>query len=207
MLVVVSCSGFWPVIFSLIVTECMTSPELPRSLLCIPVQIPSKFYPLVLYLFFCLFTGPQLDLACAIGVGYLHSNGFLDKLKVSIFESNDSSGVFRIFAVNCSSWISAGHVALQDGSLRNSNPTNQRVNVAGTYAFPTPSETLKSDNFPGVGHTMTTSTSSTGLSWKPLLSNDDVSAPSREVLAARRMANLANNNDCTFKEENALNDV
>lgn len=48
------------IVFALLVTECMAMPDVPRQMLFIPVQIPSKYFPLVLYVFFCLFSGPQL---------------------------------------------------------------------------------------------------------------------------------------------------
>lgn len=58
-----SCSGFWTVLFSLIVIECMQMPDAPRKLFCLPVEVPAKYFPLVLYVLFCLFSGPQLDFA------------------------------------------------------------------------------------------------------------------------------------------------
>ena len=61
-MIVVNCSGFWLIVFSLMVVECMRNPNSLRTLLCIPLQFPSKYFPLVLYIFFCLFSGPQLDL-------------------------------------------------------------------------------------------------------------------------------------------------
>ena len=61
-LIIANCSGFWLIVFSLMVLDCMKKPNNPRELLCIPLQFPSKYFPLVLYIFFCLFSGPQLDL-------------------------------------------------------------------------------------------------------------------------------------------------
>jgi len=89
-----SCSGFWVVLFALITIECMQMPEMPRQMLFIPVQIPSMYFPLVLYVFFSLFTGPQLDFAIAMGVGYAYSKGHLDKLRPSslYLESLEASG-------------------------------------------------------------------------------------------------------------------
>jgi hypothetical protein len=61
-MIIVTCSGFWLVVFSLMVLECMNNPNYPRTLLCIPVQFPSRYFPIVLYILFCIFSGPQLDL-------------------------------------------------------------------------------------------------------------------------------------------------
>lgn len=42
-----------------------------RGLCCLPIQIKSKYYPLVLVGIFSLFFGPQLALWTGLGVGYL----------------------------------------------------------------------------------------------------------------------------------------
>jgi hypothetical protein len=39
------------------------------------MQIPSVWYPLVLYALFSLFTGPRLDWACSLAIGYLYGYG------------------------------------------------------------------------------------------------------------------------------------
>ena len=52
----------------------------------IPVDIPSKYFPLALYGLFSLFGGPQLDLLVAIFVGYLSSKGHLDRVKPSSYQ-------------------------------------------------------------------------------------------------------------------------
>ena len=93
-LLIVPCSGFWLIVFPLIVIECMAvfslqqniirlysykqlmnyayttyvhyihciqkMPDVPRQMFLIPIQIPSKYFPLVLYGFFCLFGGLEL---------------------------------------------------------------------------------------------------------------------------------------------------
>jgi hypothetical protein len=49
----------------------------------IPVDIPSKYFPLVLYAFFCLFSGILLSYLLAIAVGYCFATGRLDSLKLA----------------------------------------------------------------------------------------------------------------------------
>lgn len=89
-----SCSGFWVPMFGLITIECMLTPDAPRQLMFIPVNIPSMYFPLVLYVFFALFSGPQLDFLLALGVGYLYSKGFLDRFRPSstYLESLEAAG-------------------------------------------------------------------------------------------------------------------
>lgn len=70
-------------------------PDTPRRFLCFPIDIPSKFFPVVLYAFFCLFSGFQLDLAVSMLVGYASSRGLLDKIKPSLatLQNMETNGV------------------------------------------------------------------------------------------------------------------
>ena len=78
-----SCSGFWTVLFGLITIECLQIPDAPRRMMFIPVDIPSKYFPLILYAFFALFNGFQLDFLVSMGVGYMYTKGHLDRFKLS----------------------------------------------------------------------------------------------------------------------------
>lgn len=69
--------SLWPIIFCDMVIQCYQQPEMPRGLCCLPVQIKSKWYPLVLILIFSLFFGPQMSLFAGLGVGYLYVFGCL----------------------------------------------------------------------------------------------------------------------------------
>ena len=80
-----NCSGFWVVLFGLITVECMQTPDEPRRFLMIPVDIPAKLFPLLLYAIFILLGGFSgslfLSFGVAIVVGFFYSQGWLDKLK------------------------------------------------------------------------------------------------------------------------------
>lgn len=200
-LIVVNCSGFWLIVFSLMVLECMNNPNNPRSLMCIPVQFPSKYFPLILYMFFCILSGPQLDLACAVGVGYLYSQNYLDRLKVSqsYLVSVETVGILRVAASNLSYWVSnvsaSGSSVPFQTTVDNSNSTQQQQqNSVGTYAFPAPGEASKPDLFPGAGQMMSSSTQVENTStWLPQIVNSvHTSVPSREEMATRRLAALSN---------------
>lgn len=105
-----SCSGFWAILFALITIECMQNPDQPRRILFIPVDIPSKYYPLILYAFISLVSfNFSLGFALAIVVGYLHSKGYLDKLKMSsvYLQSLESGGLFHALSRN-RGWVLAG---------------------------------------------------------------------------------------------------
>lgn len=70
------CSGFWVITFALLTISSMQTPEAPRQIMFIPINIPSKYMPLALYGFFCIFSGLQLDFFLAIVAGYLHSQNY-----------------------------------------------------------------------------------------------------------------------------------
>lgn len=75
------CSGFWSILFTLITLDCLATPDMPRRLLCIPVDIPGMYFPFAIYAFFCLFGGFKLDLLLGIGVGFGFEKGYLDRIK------------------------------------------------------------------------------------------------------------------------------
>jgi membrane associated rhomboid family serine protease len=43
------CSGFWIVLFAFITLECLANPDMPRRMMCIPVEVPSLYYPWALF--------------------------------------------------------------------------------------------------------------------------------------------------------------
>ena len=61
-------SGFWPLMFSLLVVESMHAPDVERRLFMLPFAIPNKYFPLALYALVSLVSGPKLDAAvgCAV---------------------------------------------------------------------------------------------------------------------------------------------
>ena len=172
-----SCAGFWTVIFSLITIECMAQPELPRRMLFIPVDIPSKYFPLVLYAFFALFSGLELGFLVAIAVGYMHSKGFLDKFKPSsnYVDQLEISGGMLHYISRQRGWVLTGLAQGPEAWLP-ANPNVQRDendsnNNSGGTGFssvfggnrnyqklsttdPTSKDNIKQDIFPGRGHTL-----------------------------------------------------
>ncbi len=171
-----SCAGFWTVIFSLITIECMAQPELPRRMLFIPVDIPSKYFPLVLYAFFALFSGLELGFLIAIAVGYMYSKGFLDKFKLSsnYVDQLETSGgflhsvsrqrgwVLTGLAQGPEAWIPANPNVQRDDNDNNNSGSNGFGSVFGSSrnyqklstTDPASKDNNKQDIFPGRGHTL-----------------------------------------------------
>jgi len=78
------CMGLWPILFCDLVIQCYKDPEMPRGLCCLPIQIKSKWYPLVLYgIFTLLFMNVDLSFTTGLGVGYLYAFGYLRCLETS----------------------------------------------------------------------------------------------------------------------------
>lgn len=50
---------------------------MPRALCCLPIQVKSKYYPLILAAIFTVFFGAQIDFFAGLSVGYLYVFGFL----------------------------------------------------------------------------------------------------------------------------------
>lgn len=80
--------GLWQLIFGIIAMECSFAPEGSKRSLFI-VEVPARYYPLVLWGLFTLFTGSgrflesMADL-CSIGIGYAYGIGKLEFLKISV---------------------------------------------------------------------------------------------------------------------------
>lgn len=57
---------------------------MPRGLCCLPIQIKSKYYPLVLYgIFTLVFMNVDLSFTTGLGVGYLYAFGYMKWLETS----------------------------------------------------------------------------------------------------------------------------
>jgi len=87
---------------------------MPRGLCCLPIQVKSKWYPLILVALFSVFFGPQLSLFAGLAVGYLYVFGFLKWMESSApsLRSWENSWPFKKFKNHHS--FRANASALQD---------------------------------------------------------------------------------------------
>ncbi len=190
------CSGFWVQLFSIITLDCMKNPELPRRLMCFPFDIPSMYFPLALFGFFCLFGGFQLSFAVGILVGYAWHRGHLDMFKLSdsyVESLEDTGGMLYSTSRNSTGWIftvrgasatpsngGAGYSAVSTsehgGTMQRSGPSS--IGGFGGSTAPTANAIKPGESFPGRGNT------AGGPASAP--------APTRaEDMKARRLAALA----------------
>ena len=88
----------------------MKTPDAPRRMLFIPVDIPSKYFPLALYAFFMLLGGMKFDDLVAIGVGYAYAFGYLEKIRLSdsMISQQESNGILKSLTTT-SGWIGASN--------------------------------------------------------------------------------------------------
>ena len=57
-IVVAHSMGLWPLLFCDLAIECLRNPDMPRACCCCPIEIPSKYFPLLLIMIFTLLFGP-----------------------------------------------------------------------------------------------------------------------------------------------------
>lgn len=79
-------------------------------MMMVPVDIPSKYFPLIMYALFSLFTGPQLDYAIAMGIGFLYQKSYLDRMKPTSYylESLESQSGMLHSISRSKGWVLAG---------------------------------------------------------------------------------------------------
>jgi hypothetical protein len=95
----------------------MQAPNQPRRMMLIPVDIPGRLYPILMYGIFCLYEGPKLSFALSICVGYLYQKGYLDCIKPSFcFLNNlESPTGMMHFLSRSKGWVLAGAAIGHDG--------------------------------------------------------------------------------------------
>jgi hypothetical protein len=133
------CAGFWVVLFAIITIDCQKQPDAPRRLMCFPCDIPSMYFPLALFGFFCLFGGFQLSFAVAIVVGFAWSRGMLDKAKLSdsfVESLEESGGLLYNTSRDATGWIFTvrggdGGSAPGGGGAYSAVRTNEPMNRGG----------------------------------------------------------------------------
>jgi hypothetical protein len=105
-----SSMDFWVLLFALISLDCMQQPDMPRRLMFIPMDIPSKYIPVILYVLICLFSGFVLSYALSLLVGYLWMKGALDRFKPSsqYLELLEAEGGWLYSVSRSSGWVLAG---------------------------------------------------------------------------------------------------
>ena len=214
-----NCAGFWTLIFGIITIDCMIAPDVPRRMMCIPMDIPSKYFPLALYAFFCFFSGPVLSFPISIGVGYIYSQGYLDQYKPTVIymtQQEAPGGFFHNFTSQ-KGWIPASSAQGLNAyspvsqSDRPDNAGHQQGNFPSTYAqgwqnqssAPDGSKINKpKDPFQGPGNKLSNAAA-------PFFGSSVSSTESRESIAARRLQALggsepANASAPSFDHDNSL---
>ena len=123
-------TGLIPVILCDITLLCLSNPDGKMSFFFLPWLIPSKYYPLVLFLIFTILSGFYIDLEslCAIGFAYLNHKYLKHKLTIS---NNLVTKVENIFLF---SWMKnqKGYISLGGsivGELKNNLEGIRNVDI------------------------------------------------------------------------------
>lgn len=179
-------------------------PDVPRRMLCLPVDIPSKYMPVALYALMALFSGPSLAYLLSLLLGYAYVLGYMDHLKPTSHSlaALEQPGQWLHSVSRASGWVLAGTLG-HDAFV----PTNRAQAQSSGSAPQTRTDPMSrvgllsgagtgedddkpKEQFPGSGHKL----SNTGSVGMPFLSsNTNKSAPTREELAAKRLAALSTN--------------
>lgn len=191
-----------------------------RRLLCLPFDIPSLYFPIVLYALFGLLSGYTVDSFFAMCIGYAYGKGYLDAIRPTsyYFENLESSGVWFRLSRN-PGWVlaasSLGHDAYvavnqvdRDGGNDRSGSSGGGSSHTGKKVFgfgdlpsasDEASESSAPTSFPGQGHKLAPSggSSAGGGSFgaglfgaNPSTAASATTTISREELAAKRLAAL-----------------
>ena len=118
----------------------------------IPVDIPSKYFPLAMYGLFCLFSGLQLSFAIAILVGYLQSKSHLDRFRpaYTVLEELEAADGSLHGTAQSKGWVPAGAGAGREEWI----PVNTaEATWANSSAPQEPSSAMESGSAHGHGHT------------------------------------------------------
>jgi len=192
-----NCAGFWTLIFGIITIDCMITPDVPRRMMCLPMDIPSKYFPLALYAFFCFFSGPVLSFLISIGVGYIYSQGYLDSYKPTIvyMTQQESPGGLFHNVTSSKGWIPAssamGLNAYTAVSQGDGSEQGQQSSFPSTYAQgwqnqgtgDTGKKNKPKDPFQGPSNKLSSGSSAFSF-------GSSSSPESREAIAARRLQAL-----------------
>jgi len=98
--------GAWPFILALMVIQAASSGEETHKLMCLPVNVPTKWYPLALLLLFTLFMGLSFDIWIAVALAHQYGS------------TSDSF-------VRCSLTPSDGLTLQLESLIKRSSPTGQ----------------------------------------------------------------------------------
>lgn len=213
-----SSSGFWTIIFALITIDCLRIPDAPRQIMFVPINIPSKYFPLLLYAFFSLLSGFDLGFAIAICLGHASVKGYLDRLRPSsyFFEQLESPSGMLYTVSRASGWVLAGttgHDAWipvntvdrdgEDDSSAHASSGPPPTAAGASSGFPniggfgnwnktSETESQEQNTFPGSGRTLSNQGGGGGSRPSVPIQGSVLSRQEKEAIAARRLAALEN---------------
>lgn len=156
-----STSGIWTVLLGVIALECSSAPEGSKRKLFV-VDVPTKYYPLVLVAFFAMLSGGGFPVSylISVGIGYSYGYGKLDRLKLGVSRRQSwEASLLRKFTMR-QGWIVGP--SEDDWEISNSNgqqtwqPTIVRPPAIDTTNSPTETPSSSTISFQGSGRSLGT---------------------------------------------------
>jgi len=126
------CYGLWQPFFAFIVQTCLANPDGVSMLLCLPIQIKTKYYPAALWVLLSIMSGgPRFDNLVAILVGYLHYkylnsayHSFLDSSRMAAWAGT----IFFSWFQRLPNYINAAGVSSGNNQSSSSTSTTTTAN-------------------------------------------------------------------------------
>jgi len=145
-----SCYGLWPIVFAIIMENSLENPDGEGSLMCLPIIVKNKYYPLFLLLLFSLLSQKiKIDLICAMLVGFIHHK-WLNTKYFNYLNDRRMANWSKSCVFNClrsfKSYI-PGHLSAYDIPYgRNANNDNSQYEAPSAFqAFKGRGVTIGSD--------------------------------------------------------------
>ena len=125
-------SGIWTILFGVVATECSKAPSHEHRRFVV-VQIPTRLYPLSLWIVFALLTSGNMAFAyfLSLGVGYAYGYGYLDKLKLSPTRLHQWEQSILLHFTQRQGWV-VGHAATGDEAWANSTTYSNSTSTTST---------------------------------------------------------------------------
>ena len=130
--------GLWPILMCDLTLLCLNNPEQDMKFFIFPCIIKAKFYPLVLFLFFTVLSGFNIDfeILCGIGFGFLYHYKLSNKLEISnTFSLKVENSFLCRWMTNKKGFISINGTGSPDipTNLENVTQTNKNRNFTAFH--------------------------------------------------------------------------
>jgi hypothetical protein len=149
-----SCYGLWPILFSMIVEDSLENPEQETPLMCLPVIVKAKVYPIILWALFSLLSQRvKIDLLVGMFVGLIHYKwlnkpyfNYLNDRRMANWSKSCFFSCFRSFKNYVPGHLSGYNLDYATNTATNSERSNDYQAPSTFQAFGGKGVTIGSDD-------------------------------------------------------------